>query len=107
MDRIILRRDLYPQVQGVKRKIRRHSNGWNWGYGGSGPADLALNILLRATGDKRAAEQFYQDFKWEVIAEIPWEGAEILLKDIHAWLRQKGYEPNRRKRKRQMKMAAK
>jgi hypothetical protein len=48
--------------------IMNHSpDGFNWGYGGSGPAQLAMAILLRLTGTIVG----YQDFKWNVIAKIP------------------------------------
>lgn len=49
-------------------KHRNHSpDGFNHGYGGSGPAQLALAIMLELFGK----ENNYQDFKWEVIAKIP------------------------------------
>lgn len=37
-------------------------DGFQWGYGGSGPADTAFNILLDAVG-KAKAERWYQSFK--------------------------------------------
>ena len=40
-----------------------------WGYGGSGPTQLALAILLAVT-DEATAERFYQPFPWSVIAPI-------------------------------------
>ena len=40
-----------------------------WANGGSGPAQLALAILLAVT-DEATAERFYQRFKWDVIAPI-------------------------------------
>ncbi len=50
--------------------VRNHSpTGPAWGYGGSGPAQLALAILLAVT-DEATAERFYQRFKWDVIAPI-------------------------------------
>ena len=50
--------------------VRNHSpTGPVWGYGGSGPAQLALAILLAVT-DEATAERFYQRFKWSVIAPI-------------------------------------
>lgn len=52
------------------QKIINHSpNGFMWGYSGSGPAQLALAILLEIT-DKETAERLYQDFKREFIAEL-------------------------------------
>ena len=50
--------------------VRNHSpTEPAWGYGGSGPAQLALAILLAVT-DEETAERFYQRFKWSVIAPI-------------------------------------
>lgn len=49
------------------RHIVRHSpDGFNWGYGGSGPADLALSICTLFD-----EPDLYQLFKWKVIAGIP------------------------------------
>lgn len=64
-------------IDGVKlspkhsQKIRNHSpTGFNWGYGGSGPAQLALAILLLYWLPDNA-ETFYQDFKFVCIAGLP------------------------------------
>ncbi len=44
-------------------KVRNHSpTGFEWGYGGSGPHQLALALLMDATGDNDVAEKFYCDF---------------------------------------------
>ena len=52
-------------------KIANHSpTGFAWGYGGSGPAQLALAILLELT-DKQTALSNYQRFKWKEIATLP------------------------------------
>lgn len=68
--------------------ICRHSpDGFEWGYGGSGPADLALSILTDAVGPE-LAEKRYQAFKWAFIANLlkyePWT---ITLKRITDWIR--------------------
>lgn len=56
---------------GRSQRTRNHSpDGFAWGYGGSGPAQLALAILLEETDRKTAVER-YQDFKWKVIANLP------------------------------------
>ena len=45
------------------RHVCRHSpDGFEWGYGGSGPADLARSILIDCLGEERA-DRLYQDFK--------------------------------------------
>lgn len=51
--------------------VRNHSpDGFSWGYGGSGPAQLSLAILCDAIGKTRA-ERIYQDFKFKVVAAWP------------------------------------
>lgn len=48
-------------------KIRRHSpDGFEWGYGGSGPAQLALAILVQ----EELPPELYQEFKEETIAKL-------------------------------------
>ena len=48
--------------------LREHSpTGFSWGYGGSGPAQLAHSAILSdATGDDELALTWYQEFKWEI-----------------------------------------
>jgi hypothetical protein len=51
----------------VQRIETRHSpTGFNFGYGGSGPADTALNVCLMFT-DKGTANKIHQDFKREFL----------------------------------------
>lgn len=51
------------------QKVRDHSpDGFNAGYGGSGPAQLALGILLEIMPEKKAREN-YQVFKWKYLAD--------------------------------------
>jgi Family of unknown function (DUF6166) len=52
--------------------LRNHSpTGFNWGYGGSGPAQLALAVLADHLKDEEQALKLYQDFKLKVIATLP------------------------------------
>ena len=52
--------------------LRNHSpSGLSYGYGGSGPSQLALAILADFLGDDRKALVLYQPFKWRVIAQLP------------------------------------
>ena len=56
--------------------------GFEWGYGGSGPAQLALAILADHCGDDEQALNFYQRFKWAVIAELPHREWTLTSEDI-------------------------
>ncbi|MGR9053826.1 MAG: DUF6166 domain-containing protein [Gammaproteobacteria bacterium] len=51
--------------------INRSPNGFEWGYLGSGPAQLALAILAYHCGsDEQRALRHYDEFKHLVIARI-------------------------------------
>jgi hypothetical protein len=66
---------------------RNHSpDGFNWGYGGSGPAQAALAILLQVTGDPELAQKFYQSFKFAHVASWP-SGQDFSVEiDVRGWL---------------------
>jgi hypothetical protein len=50
--------------------LRNHSpSGFAWGYGGSGPAQLALAICADAYGDEWALRN-YQNFKRNFVATL-------------------------------------
>lgn len=81
---------LYPEPS---RKIRDHSTEFNWGYRGSGPAQLALALLLDATKNKDLSEQLHQPFKDQFVAvwDDNWAitGAEIYTwveTELLAWI---------------------
>ena len=66
--------------------VRNHSpTGPAWGYGGSGPAQLALAILLAVT-DEVTAEQYYQKFKWDVLAPLAADRWAVDAGDVLGWL---------------------
>ena len=66
--------------------VARHSaHGFGWGDGGSGAAQLALALLLRAT-DRASAVAHYQAFKWEVIARLPQADFTLAISTVRDWL---------------------
>lgn len=70
----------------VVQVMKYHSpSGFEWGYGGSGPADLALNILLRFV-PRSVAVRLHQDFKWKFISTAPREGANLSAEEIDRWI---------------------
>jgi len=63
--------------------LRHNPDGFMWGYEGSGPAQLALALLLLVTGNKTALEH-YQEFKREFVSK--WKDDFEVEVDIIAWL---------------------
>lgn len=59
--------------------------GFEWGYGGSGPAQLALAILLDALADIEHATRLFQAFKWAKIAGYPKHGFVITEDEVLSW----------------------
>jgi hypothetical protein len=60
------RRPLAPRFD-----LRNHSpTGFEWGYGGSGPAQLALALTADALGDDDLAQRAYQAFKFQVVGKL-------------------------------------
>lgn len=63
--------------------LRNHSpNGFEWGYAGSGPAQLALALLADHLGDSGEALTCYQDFKFAVVAGLKRDGWKLTSEDI-------------------------
>lgn len=60
------------------RKINHSPSGFAWGYNGSGPAQLALAILLELIPEDHALE-YYQSFKDSCIAALPQTDFELIL----------------------------
>jgi len=70
-----------------RRDLWNHSpSGFEWGYGGSGPAQLALAILADHCSDDQEALNFYQRSKWAVIAGLPGRGWRLTTLEIDAVL---------------------
>lgn len=82
----------------VSQRVWNHSpTGFECGYGGSGPAQLALAILLEYFVDQTASEErqvdgievavrHHQRFKFEFVATAPREGFVVTDTEIAQWL---------------------
>jgi len=53
--------------------INHSPDGYNWGYAGSGPAQLALAICFDYLREKEKAFRVYQELKAQIIAGVPQE----------------------------------
>lgn len=59
-------------------------SGFEYGYRGSGPAQLAIAMLAHAYDDEFACE-YYQQFKREVVAALPEDGWTLTTEDLDKW----------------------
>lgn len=59
-------------------------SGFETGYNGSGPAQLSIAMLAHAFSDEFACE-YYQQFKREVVSELPEEGWTLTKGDLDEW----------------------
>lgn len=57
---------------------------FEWGYGGSGPVQLAIATLAHAYDDTFACEHF-QQFKEEVVANLPEDSWTLTKADLNEW----------------------
>jgi len=79
-------------------ELADHSpSGFEWGYGGSGPAQLALALLLDYTDDEAFALDHYQEFKTEVVSQLDCAGSSerwrLTGREIDAALHETSREP--------------
>jgi hypothetical protein len=75
-----------PLDPGASQAIYNHSpDGFSAGYNGSGPAQLALAILLHYT-DEQTAVRHYQRFKAEIIADLDPDGFSLPERTVKRWL---------------------
>lgn len=68
----------------LRHRVRHSPTGFEFGYGGSGPADLALSILWDHLG-KEPSRILYMDFKTRFVAgwKDKWE---INSLEIQNWI---------------------
>lgn len=56
-------------------------NGFEWGFNGSGPAQLAVSILADAFDDRIARER-YDEFKRDIVATLPEHGWRLTRREL-------------------------
>ena len=77
-----------------RTEVINHSpTGFCWGYNGSGPAQLALALLIDYTHSEDFAKRWYQQFKSAVIAKLNMRsGWEIPATQITEWIIQNTFK---------------
>ena len=84
---VVLEDDRPPRPLDPRLDLRNHSpTGFEWGYGGSGPAQLALALAADVLGDDEKAQQLYQRLKFKLVGGLPHEGWELTADRVRAAL---------------------
>jgi hypothetical protein len=73
-----------PRPLDPRLDVRRHADGLNWGYGGSGPAQLALALAADVLQDDEQARRVYQKLKSRVIGRLPQDGWTLSEEQLQA-----------------------
>ena len=84
-EQVFVVRDGEVRFLNPRNDLINHSpDGLSWGYAGSGPAQLALAMLMEVLNDWERVQPIYQRFKGHFVARIPqhinWtaDGADVL-----------------------------
>ncbi len=81
----------------LRLDLWKHSpTGFEWGYGGAGPAQLALAILADVTGDDIFAVDKCHQFTFEVVAGLDRDQWAIPARKILGWAAVNGISENER-----------
>ena len=76
------RHDLNPRLD-----LRCHSEEFEWGYGGSGPAQLALALAADVLDDDETALAVYQKLKFRVVGKLPTRSWTLTADELEAVIR--------------------
>lgn len=74
------------------RHVNHSPDGFEWGYGGSGPMQLAFAILLHVTGDPEFARECYSSFCQTQVALWPRTGNHDIEIDVVKWSERRGWK---------------
>jgi hypothetical protein len=75
----------------LRHYVRHSPDGFAWGYGGSGPTELARCILIDATGVMDPGHDVVLDFRRDIIERLDkGVGFSLPRAGVSAWLRDRG-----------------
>ena len=83
-ERFVVRVTVDDEPLDPRLDLANHSpSGFEWGYPGSGPAQLALALLAEHLGDDSEALARHQAFKCQVVTALPHDGWVLTTTDLH------------------------
>ena len=89
--------ELLDPVQSME--VRWHSDGFEWGYGGSGPMQLALAIALRLNPDADSAEAIAGEISERFIKGADRDHMILEIADVQAFIEAKRTAPGNARRR--------
>lgn len=85
--------DRYLDLHSSLKIINHSPTGFNWGYGGAGPAQLALALLMEFMPNRQeVAQNNYHKFKLDVISTLPQEDFEMKEDVVLDWINEHAKE---------------
>jgi len=79
----------FKRETNISHKLKA-SDDFEWGYGGAGPSDFAINILFHFTnGDEAFSRKHYMEFRDEFVAQLPRAGGTIHKESILEFIEKK------------------
>lgn len=76
--------DVAQQIYRLRHLVHHSPSGIEFGYGGSGPGDLARSIVGDLLGTVNPDPAIYQRVKWDLIAGMPEAGGVITEEQLRA-----------------------
>ncbi|MCL4418325.1 MAG: DUF6166 domain-containing protein [Actinobacteria bacterium] len=70
------------------KHLNSSPTGFNWGYGGAGPEQLAFALLFEFFG-LEIARHLYMSFKMDVIAKLPKKNFKLEEKEVMKYVKEK------------------
>lgn len=78
--------EAHGDVVPLTHYVRHSPTGYEWGYEGSGPADLARSLLAHHLGGIVPTAAVYQRFKSRVVARLPHDQWTLTIDEVTAAL---------------------
>ena len=69
-----------------QRLMNHNADGFDWGFIGSGPSQLALALLLEVTDNDEVALSYYHDFSRSVVSCLPLKRWTLTADAIRQWI---------------------
>ena len=79
----------HPPRQLPNHAHDRSPDGFEWGYGGSGPFALAKSILYEINPEYTAHQWLIESFKWNIIAAISDDEWTLTIEQIENFIARK------------------